>query len=185
MPSPLPEFRPGARCAPRPAGGPHRGFTLVEMMTALMVLVVLLAVAVPSMAEFNANNQVVATKSAFAGAVSLARTEATKRGRTVFLQALGSGPSGNEFAGGWEIVVDDDGNGAASDTETRVRRNAVTLDKITLGGTSVLAFRASGALVGNVAEVYAVCRASGSPKGYAVTVTPSGATDVAVIDTCP
>jgi type IV fimbrial biogenesis protein FimT len=176
MPSPQPHPRPGHR--------PPRGFTLIELMITIAVLVVVMAVAAPQMAEFNANNQVVATKSAFAGAVSLARTEAAKRGRMVFLQALGNGPEGNEFAHGWEIVVDDDGNGAAGDDETRVRRMALTLDKIKLGGTAVLGFRASGALAGVGAEVYTLCRSSGSTRGYSITVTPSGATDVASITTC-
>ena len=179
MPSPQPIPAPTCRSADR-----QRGFTLVELMITISVMVVVMAVAMPSMAEFNANNQVAATKSAFSGAVALARSEAAKRGRVVILQALGTGPSGNEFTNGWEIVADDDGNGAAGTNETRVRRHAVTLDKIKLGGTASLAFRASGALVGNTAEVYTICRASGGTRGYTVTVTPSGSTDVASINTC-
>ena len=171
---------PLGRCSAWP---PRRGFTLIELMITLAVMVVVMAVAVPSMAEFTANNQLVATKSSFAGAVALARTEAAKRGRVVVLQALGTGSTGNEFANGWEVVVDDDGNGAADSSETRVRRNAVTLEKIKLGGTASLAFRASGALVGNSAEVYTMCRIGGT-RGFTVTVTPSGSTDVAGINTC-
>jgi len=54
----------------------QRGLTLIELMVTLAVMVVLMAVAVPSMSDFTANNQVVAAKSAFASAVALARTEA-------------------------------------------------------------------------------------------------------------
>lgn len=160
------------------------GFTLVELMITLAVLVVLLAVAVPSMQEFTANNQLAATKSNFAAALALARTEAAKRGRMVVLQALGSGPTGNEYADGWEIAVDDDGNGAVAATETRVRKNAVTLEKIKLGGDATVSFRATGALVGTSAQVFTLCRASGGTRGYTVTVMPSGTTDVASITTC-
>lgn len=179
----MPRHPPALPPHRRGIGRPCRGFTLIELMITLAVMVVVMAVAVPSMAEFTANNQLVATKSSFAGAVALARTEAAKRGRVVILQALGTGATGNEFANGWEIVVDDDGNGAAGSNETRVRRNAVTLEKIKLGGTASLAFRASGSLVGNVAEVYTMCRIGGT-RGYTVTVTPSGSTDVAGINTC-
>ena len=91
-------------------------------MLTLSVLVVVMAVAAPSMADFTANNQVVSAKSSFAGAVALARTEAAKRGRVVILQALGDGPNGNEFANGWEIVADDDNHGLAGANETRLRR---------------------------------------------------------------
>ena len=162
---------------------PHRGFTLVELMITLAVLVVLLAVAVPSLQEFTANNQLAATRSNFAAALSLARTEAAKRGRVVALQALGNGPDGNEFAHGWEIAVDDDGNGAVAANETRVRKNALALERISLGGAAAVSFRATGALVGNAAQVYTLCRLGGT-RGYTVTVTPSGATDVASISTC-
>lgn len=160
------------------------GFTLVELMITLAVLVVLLAVAVPSMQEFTANNQLTATKSNFAAALALARTEAAKRGRVVVLQALGSGPAGNEYANGWEIAVDDDGDGAVGGAETRVRKSAVALEKIKLGGDATVSFRATGALVGTAAQVFTLCRASGGTRGYTVTVMPSGTTDVVSINTC-
>ena len=164
----------------------RRGFTLIELLITMAVLVVVLAVALPSMAEFTANNQLAATKSSFAGAVALARTEAAKRGRLVFVQALGSGPTGNEYANGWEVVVDDDGNGIASSSETRVRREVSNLTKIRLGGTASISFRASGALNGSSVEVFTLCRlaAPSGTRGYTLTVTPSGATDVAAISNC-
>ena len=182
---PAPASAP-VRLLPRPSPHPAvaRGFTLIELMVTLSVLVVVMSVAVPSMADFLANNQVVANKSAFAGAVALARTEAAKRGRVVILQALGTGPAGNEFSNGWEIVADDDGNGVAGANETRVRRASGLSDKVRLSGNASLAFRATGGLVGTAAEVYTVCRVSGSNQGYSITVTPSGATDVASITTC-
>jgi type IV fimbrial biogenesis protein FimT len=160
------------------------GFTLVELMITLAVLVVLMAVAVPSMQDFTANNQLAATKSNFAAALALARTEAAKRGRVVVLQALGSGPTGNEYADGWEIAVDDDGNGAVASNETRVRKNTATLEKIKLGGDVTVTFRATGALVGTSAQVFTLCQAGGGTGGYTVTVMPSGTTDVAKINTC-
>ena len=169
---------------PLPRAALRRGFTLIELMVTLAVLVVVTSVALPSMVDFLASNQVVASKTAFAGAVALARTEAAKRGKVVILQALGDGPAGNEFINGWEIVSDDDGNGVAGANETRLRRASGTQDKVRLSGNPSLAFRATGALVGTAAIVYTVCRASGGTNGYSITVTPSGATDVASITTC-
>ena len=182
-----------ALCSVLPSGSLHRpasarlscrGFTLIELMVTLAVLVVVMSVAVPSMTAFVAGNQMISAKTSLSGAVSLARTEATKRGQVVILAAIGDGPSGNEFANGWEIVVDEDGNGLAGANELRVRRAAAPQDKIRIGGPRALAFRASGALLGTAAEVFTVCRAAGSATGYTVTVTPSGVTDVAAISTC-
>ena len=145
-------------------------------MISLAVLVLLLAVAVPSMQEFTANNQLVSAKSNFAAALALARTEAAKRGRVVVLQALGTGPTGNEFVNGWEIAVDDDGDGSVATGETRVRKNATTLERIKLGGTPQVGFRATGALAGTAAQVYTLCRGGGT-RGFTVTVMPSGVTE--------
>lgn len=170
-------------CLVPPQRAEH-GFTLVELVVTLAVMVVLASVVVPSMDAFAASNQVASIKSSFATAVSLARTEAARRGRVVFVQAIGSGPTGNEFINGWEVVVDDDGDGSPGTTETRVRSMANRLDKVKLGGTATLGFQASGALVGTVAQVYKVCRVSGSTSGYSVTVSPSGVADVQAINTC-
>lgn len=174
---PLPRARAGR---PRPAPG----LTLVELVVTLAVVVVMAAMAVPSMSDFLENHQVAATKTAMSGAVSLARSEAVKRGRSVILQPLGDGPSGNEYVNGWEVVVDEDGNGSADSNEARVRRSAQVQDKLRTGGPRSVVFLASGAVAGNQAQVFTLCRQSGSSSGYRLTVSPSGVADVAVISSC-
>lgn len=183
--SPRPPRPPQALQAPH-ALAPRRagGFTLVELMVVLAVFAIVFSVAVPGMSEFSASNQVVATRSSFSAAVALARSEAVKRNRAVILQPLSGGSSGNEFAPGWEIVVDEDGNGSASDTELRIRRYPALASSVKLAGENSLTFRATGALGNASDQVFTVCRAAGSTKGYSVTVTPSGMADVAGIATC-
>ena len=122
------------------------GFTLVELMVSVVVLVIILAMAGPSMAEFTANNHLAASKSAFAAAVALARTEAARRGQTVIIQAIAGGAAGNEFKAGWELYVDVDGNGAVGGGDTLVRGFEAPSDKVKLSGTSPLAFQATGYL---------------------------------------
>jgi type IV fimbrial biogenesis protein FimT len=161
-----------------------RGFTLVELMVVLAVFVVIFSVAVPGMSEFTASNQVVATRSAFSAAVSLARSEAVKRNRPVVLQPLAGGSKGNEFGNGWEIVVDEDGDGSLADSELRIRRYPALSPSVTLSGKDALTFRATGALGNASDQVFTVCRAAGSANGYSVTVTPSGVADVDGITTC-
>lgn len=181
---------PGGR---HPSGGapalrrrrPARGFTVLEAMVVLAVFGVVLAVAIPSMSEFSANNQVASARSAFTAAVSLARTEAARRGSSVLIQPRSGGPSGNAYANGWEIVVDADGNGTAGSGEERLRRSEALPTGVTMDGGSPLVFRATGWLAGTTDQVFTVCRTVGSPQGYRVTVAPSGVADVATVSPCP
>ncbi len=162
---------------------PRPGFTLVELMVTLAVLTVVLTVAVPSMAEFTANNQLATAKSAFASAVALARTEAAKRGRTVIVQSAAGGAAGNEYAGGWGLYVDDDGDGVVGAGDTRLRLFEAPPAAVRLSGVGAFSFRATGYLNGNGSQGFTICRA-GSGAGYQVTVLPSGVADVAAITTC-
>lgn len=161
-----------------------RGFTLVELMVTVAVLAVVIAMAGPSMSEFTANNHVVTAKSTFAASVALARTEAARRGQNVIVQAIGDGAVGNEFAAGWELYVDADGNGAVGAGDTLLRRFDPPSDRVHLGGTTPLSFLPTGYLAGGAALDYKVCRASGSSAGYTISVTPSGIADVRTSDDC-
>jgi type IV fimbrial biogenesis protein FimT len=163
---------------------PKRGLTLVELMVTASVAVILLAVAGPSVGEFTANNQLVTAKSAFSAAVALARTEAAKRGQSVILRAVGNGAAGNEYGGGWELVSDDNGDGVFGNADTVLRRYEALSDKVHLSGNASLTFRATGFLSTNNGQSFTICRASGSPAGYGITVTPSGIADVATINNC-
>ncbi len=160
------------------------GFTLVELMVSVVVLVIILAMAGPSMAEFTANNHLAASKSAFAAAVALARTEAARRGQTVIIQAIAGGAAGNEFKAGWELYVDVDGNGTVGGGDTLVRGFEAPSDKVKLSGTSPLAFQATGYLVGGATLNYTACRVSGSTAGFQISVTPSGIADVKGVSSC-
>jgi type IV fimbrial biogenesis protein FimT len=167
----------------RVPAGLRRGFTLVELLVVMAVAVVMLAMAGPRMADFTANNQLSALKSDLAGAVALARTEAAKRGLPVILTRVGSGPTGNEYAGGWELVGDDDSNGSADAGEPRLRAHAALASTLSLGGPTALGFRPTGALSAGSAQTFLLCR-SGSSQGYLLTVAPSGVADVATSTGC-
>jgi type IV fimbrial biogenesis protein FimT len=178
--------RPGLSIpARRRRGRAPRGFTLLEAMVVMAVLVVVMAVGMPAMSEFAANNQVSATRSAFTTAVSLARTEAARRGVPVLIQPRSSGPAGNAYGPGWEIVVDADADGQAGSTEERVRRHEALPVGVRLDGGSPLVFRATGWLDSSTDVSFTVCQAVGAAQGYRVTVTPSGVADVTTASPCP
>ena len=62
---------------------PQRGFTLLELMITVAVLAILLSLGVPSFAETIRNNRVAAQTNELVTALSLARSEASKRGMPV------------------------------------------------------------------------------------------------------
>jgi type IV fimbrial biogenesis protein FimT len=90
-----------------------RGMTLIELMTAITVLGILVAVAAPSFRSFTANNKVVATTNDLVTALNLARSEALRRGGNAVACAsttmTGCSGSGN-WANGWIVFNDPNAN---------------------------------------------------------------------------
>lgn len=60
-----------------------RGFTLIELMITILVVAVIATVGVPSFQTLIQNNRVVTQTNELVTALTLARTEAVKRGRNV------------------------------------------------------------------------------------------------------
>jgi type IV fimbrial biogenesis protein FimT len=87
------------------ASGRARGFTLVELMVVIILVVVLSAIAVPSFRDLLLNQRLAASTSEFVAALSLARTEALKRSQTVTLTPK----TAKDWNSGWEVktTVDD------------------------------------------------------------------------------
>lgn len=90
-----------------------RGVTLLELMTAIAVLGVLTAVGVPAFTNIMRNNQIAAESSDLVMALSLARSEAVKRGMRVSVCAAGAVANtcagGANWGNGWLVFVDDFG----------------------------------------------------------------------------
>src|SRR5271166_3593547 len=100
------------RCIESPARGPTgaRGFTLIELMVSLSVLVILTTLTAASMSSMLNNNFIYATQTEFVASLALARSEAVRRGLPVVVGATAP-VAGNAFGGGWTVWVDSNGNG--------------------------------------------------------------------------
>nr|MDA3934049.1 GspH/FimT family pseudopilin [Gammaproteobacteria bacterium] len=59
------------------------GFTIVEIMIAISILAILTALAMPSLVQFMARNELVGTSNALISGINLARTEAVTRSTAV------------------------------------------------------------------------------------------------------
>ena len=82
----------------------NRGVTLVELMIGMVVVGIMLMAAGPSFVNMIDRNRVATQVNDFLLAVNIARSEASRTGATVTLQAVGTN-TGNEFGEGFCVVA--------------------------------------------------------------------------------
>jgi type IV fimbrial biogenesis protein FimT len=140
----------------------QQGFNLIEMMAALAVLGILLAIGVPSFTQMIRNNRVVAETNELVVALSTARSEAVKRGLPTAVCAR-TGPTtdvcrtgtANDWASGYLVFTDPAGTAGVIDAGDEILQR----------------FDAAGAGVTIVTNNRPVVRFAGSG------LPPSGAVD--------
>jgi type IV fimbrial biogenesis protein FimT len=146
-----------------------RGFTLVELMVTLVVLVVLVSVAVPSFDNIRLSNRLASYSTDLVAGSQLARSEAIKRNARVTLCASSNGTAcatNGQWEAGW-IVISNDGQVIQKQAPT-----ATGYQMRDSGGLSALAFEATG--VGGTAANITICRAT--PVGSQERVVKISAT---------
>jgi type IV fimbrial biogenesis protein FimT len=120
----------------------HRGFTLIELMIALAVAGVLMALAAPSFQQSLAGNRLSSGASELAGAVQLARSEAIRANRRVTLCRSEDGSACSGAAStwpGWILFVDTDGNGVRDVGEPVVKAGTFDAPLQVLSSTNLTA----------------------------------------------
>jgi len=131
------------------ARGEHRrqlGFTLVELLVTMAIAAILLAIGVPAMQAFLADQAAAASADELAEGIRLARTEATKRGMSVTICASMdtsnaspscSGKGDDGWLTGW-IILDTDGN------LIRVQNPMSSIARVDSGEKSEIQFVSNG-----------------------------------------
>ena len=169
----------------RRACGRLRGFTLFELLVTLIVVAVLLAIAVPALSQFVDSSRLRASQSELVSALTLARSEATKRGLNVVVEAVAPA-AGVEFNQGWRVWVDADADGsyvysAGPPAEEVVREYPAATGIVrfaTVGGATRATFDSRGFLTPRTEIVFTVCGKAGVTKGYRIRLEPLGIADV-------
>lgn len=168
------------------------GFTLIEMIMVLSIAAILMTIAVPSYNTFAKNSKLTKQVNLLAATVSLARSEAAKRGARVTVCQSNSptadDPDCNGTAGtwsnGWVVFIDADSDGAHDTGEIVVSRFQPETEIIikTDVGTS-LTFNPDGTTTSGPQE-FAVCDDRGVSKGKQLSVSGTGRPSTGAAQTC-
>jgi type IV fimbrial biogenesis protein FimT len=160
---------------------------MVELMVTLVVLAILLAVAAPNLATFVNNSRLRATQGELVSALTLARSEATKRGMPVVVEALANPTvAGSEFSQGWFVYVDANRDGVFNEDESWVVRRYSPLpggQRLGAGrgdprvSVSKVIFNERGFLSVTSRFDFVLCGQAGMAKGYRILLEPVGLAD--------
>ncbi len=129
----------------------QQGFTLVEMMVTLTILVILMSIAVPNFRDMMANFQIRAAAEGVNSGLQLARAEAIRRNVNVVF-TLGQYP--NWTVGCQVVVVDEDSDGV--DDCPEIIQNKISNEgssnvsvEVTPAGTTSVTFNGMGRVTFN------------------------------------
>lgn len=120
---------------PRLAPQANRGFTLIELMIALVVLAIVLAMAVPSFRESAARSALKTSTMDLIASINNSRAQAVNLGATATLSAT----DGVSWTNGWEMTLP-----APHDKENQDFRPRNNVSVITTGGETSMDFRRDG-----------------------------------------
>ncbi|MDQ2735673.1 MAG: GspH/FimT family pseudopilin [Pseudomonadota bacterium] len=157
-----------------------RGFTLIEMLVTMAVIAILLTIVTPSLAALVSTSRTRAAQSELIASLSLARSEAAKRGKTVYVSATAP-VNGNEFGAGWTVWVDEDDSGAFNAGDTLIRQFPDISAGVVLGTAShatQVSFAPTGFLSSLSSLTFKVCGNNASSNGYTVALQATGMTDL-------
>lgn len=160
-------------------GRGQRGFTLIELLITITVLVILSSIAANGYSTTVNNNRIYASQNEFVAYLTLARSEAARRGLPVVVKAT-SPASGNAFGGGWTAFVDTNGNGSFDTGEPVLRSHEALPSSILVGDgtTTSIVFNSTGFLSGGAIDVK-LCATDPTLAGFDISIQANGLTDVA------
>ena len=151
-----------------PRISPDHGFTLVEMLVAISIAAILLAIAVPSYNGSQLNSQLRASANDLIGSMNLARSEAIKGGTAVTMCASANGETcGGAWNEGWVVLRGADVLHSVSAIPSGFRLTEFS-------GTATLAFQSTG--VDATPAIFTLCRSTpaAGPQERVVSMDATG-----------
>jgi len=151
------------------------GFSLVELMIAVVILGIVMAVAIPNFIGLVDRNKVVEAGNRLTSHIKQARSEAVKRNSPV---SLGSNTT-KKWHYGWKIYAGDlTGADTVGAEDTLIRVAAASDDGVTIYGDSQagmwLSFFANGMLNEDATATFVICNNDDVSSGRVMTVDRGG-----------
>ena len=157
----------------------YNGFTLLELLIALAVVAIVMALGVPSMQEFAKNHRLTTNINTLIGHMALARSEAVKRNQQVAVCVSDNNTtcSGANWQDGWIVYVDADASSTFSADEEVLRVQQAldgqnTLTTIGIGSQVLYDYRGfvDNASVGSIQ----LCDDRTGDHGKTIRITTTG-----------
>jgi type IV fimbrial biogenesis protein FimT len=126
------------------------GFTLIELLITIAIVVIAMAIGIPSFVTFQRNAELTSAANSVIAAINAARGEAMKRNRNAYVV-----PAGTGWGSGFTVFVDSNGSGVAYEDgpDLLVTKQALNLPgyltvtgvgATAIAGTPYLRFNGSG-----------------------------------------
>lgn len=125
-------------CNPTPKN-PTSGFTILELMIAISIAGILMAIAIPNFSDMIRNNRLTTYTNELVTSLNIARSEAVKRGGSVTVGKIG-GAGGAYWNNGWQVFVDTNADGVLDADEEVLKIFDKLPDSFTLVGHNFTGF---------------------------------------------
>lgn len=159
----------------------NSGFTLLELVVSVVVVGILTALAVPTFTSFIQNNRIQTLKQDFVSMLTLARSEAIKRGSPVSLCAASSTAltacgAATDWANGWILFTDPNSNGTIGSTANiiRVQNSFIDRGAITTNQSRITYNSIGSISAGNSTYTISATGCKGANSARTITIAPTG-----------
>ncbi len=152
------------------------GFTLIELMVTVALIVIIMSFAAPSFSTFQRNSELTSTANTLLSSLTAARAEAMKRGQNVSVVPQ----DGSDWTKGWIVFVDTDASGTKNGTESALMSEPAVPGTISVAtvpsGVVYLMFDGSGypRLTGGAFQASSLDFSNTSGEARRIVSSPAG-----------